>query len=163
MPRNPTRIAVAVLALTLLVAGAVPGWAGKERKVTIELGDVEGDGITLSLSGEWLNEAVLDSISDSVECDGTDDRATRSMLQHLRERGEGSSYTLRDGDEITRARRRGGKLELRKYEEGEKPTRVVMPWAMGECMLGNPGPMRALGDGFEMTVEKDGELSLRIE
>ncbi len=162
MSRTPIQTISAALALALiLVAG--PAWAGRDRKLTIALGDAEGDGISLSLSGKWLNEAVLDSIGESIECDGTTDRDTRRVLLHLRERGENSSYTLRDGDEITRARRRGGRLELRKHEEGEQPTRVVMPWAIGECMLGNGRPMRTLGDRFEMTIEKDGELRLKIE
>lgn len=162
MLRKATPTALTALALALLVAGAVPAVA-KDRKVTLDLEDAEGDGISLTLSGRWLEEAVLDSIGESIDCDGTDDRQTRRMLEHLRAEGEGSSYTMRDGDETTRARRRNGKLELRKYEKGEAPTRVVMPWAMGECMLGNPVPMRKLGDGFEMRIEKDGELSLTID
>lgn len=162
MSHRPILTALALLALMLPMVGAGSALAA-EGKVTIDLGDVEADGISLSLSGKWLSEALRDSIGESIECDGTDDRDTRKMLLHLRENGEGSRYTMRDGEETTRARRRKGKLELRKFEEGEKPTLVVMPWALGECMLGNPRPMRALGDGFEMTIEKDGELSLRIE
>lgn len=162
MSRNPTLTAVSALALILLVVGSGPARAGN-RTLTIDIGDPEGEGISLSLSGKWLNDAVLDSFGESIDCDGTKDRDTRRMLLHLRESGDGSTYTLRDGDRTTRARRRDGRLELRTFEKGEEPTLVVMPWEVGECMLGNPEPMRALGDGFEMRVEKDGELSLRID
>ncbi len=161
MFRRGITAALATLTLALLLATA-PAVA-KERRVTLDFGDEDGEGFSLTLSGEWLEEAVLDSLGETIDCDRTDDRDTRRMLEHLRDEGEGSSYTMRDGDETTRARRRNGRLELRKYEDGEAPTRVVMPWAMGECMLGNPGPMRRLGDDFEMTIEKDGEISLRVE
>ena len=66
MSRNPILKVLVALALILLVAGAGPARAG-DRKVTIDLEDAEGEGITLSLSGKWLNEAVLDSIGESIE------------------------------------------------------------------------------------------------
>lgn len=150
----------ALLAVAVLFASEV---AAKERSVTLDFGDEDDGGISIRLQGEWLNEVLQDLSEDGIECDAADDKDVREMLLHLRKRGEGSSYTLRDGDEVTKARRRGGKLELRKSEDGEEPTLVVLPWAMGECMLGNPKPMRKLGSDFEMRIEKDGSLSLRVE
>lgn len=156
--------AVRSVAFALLCAALFAGGAtAKERSVTIDFGDADADGITIRLQGEWLNDVLADLSEDALECDPADDREVREMLLHLRKRGEGSSYTLRDGDEVTKARRRGGRLELRKYESGEEPTLVVLPWAMGECMLGNPKPMRKLGKDFEMSIEKEGSLSFKVD
>ena len=60
MSRN--RIQIAVVALVWVLVAAAGSAAG-DRKVTIELGDTEGGGISLSLSGKWLNEMVLDAIA----------------------------------------------------------------------------------------------------
>ncbi len=148
--------------VALVVATGWPA-AAKERSLTLDFGDSKDGGISINLSGDWLAEALLEAVTESIDCDAESDRDVRKMLLHLRQRGEGSSYTMRDEDEVTKAYRRKGKLELHKFEPGEKPTRVVLPWAMGECMLGNPQPLRKLAGDFEMTIEKDGEIKLQID
>ncbi len=153
------RILFAAAAIALLVA--LPASAGK-KSITLDIGD-DDDGLRINLSGSWLAEAILDGLTDSIDCEDDQDRESRKMLLHLRKNGEGSSYTMREDDEVTKAYRRNGKLEIRKFEPGEEPTLVVLPWAMGECMLGNSKPLRKLGDDFEMRIEKDGEVSLKID
>lgn len=162
MPR--TRILPTVLAALLLVALTLAPASAKERKITIDLGDPAEDGLSFSLSGSWLADKILSEIADDIDCDERTDRDMQGALLHLRRRGNGARYTVRDGDETVRLSRVNGKLEIRKTEPGEEPTHVVLPWAMGECMLGNPKPMRQLGkDGFEMHIEKEGKLRIEVD
>lgn len=158
-----SRFALSALTALLVAVLAVVPASAKDRTITIDLGDPDEDGLSLSLSGGWLANEFLSDVVDDIDCDDRQDRDMERALLHLRKKGEGAKYTIRDGDETVQLSRRKGKLEFRKTEPGEKPTYVSMPWAMGECMLGNPKPMRKLGKDFEMSVEKEGSLSLTVD
>jgi hypothetical protein len=159
-----TRFACAALVFLLAATLAAVPASAKERSITIDFGDPDEDGLSLSITGSWLAEQILSEIAEDIDCDERTDRDMQNGLLHLRKRGEGSSYTIHEDDETVRLSRRKGKLEIRKTERGEEPTYVTLPWAMGECMLGNPKPMRKLAkDGFQMRIEKEGHLLIDVD
>ncbi|MGB3562772.1 MAG: hypothetical protein WBC09_06900, partial [Thermoanaerobaculia bacterium] len=68
-------------------------------------------------------------------------------------------------DQVIKARRRKGQLELTIREDGEKKAEITMPWSIAACLAGDETALRAAkGNGeLHLDIDDDGELTIRIE
>ena len=153
-----------LLLVALLVAS--PSVAGKDKKeMTIDIQNADGENISITVSSD-LVEGIIQGLSESsMSCDKDDlDPETEAMLEHLDRQGEGSkySYTNEEG-KLVKARRRKGQWEMTVVQDGEKDTKISMPWAMAECMLGRDVSGYKGKDDVEFKIQQDGGVSIRIE
>ena len=161
MRRTTTQASLFAVALLLLATTLFAG--KKDKELTVQIEGNDGVELSFSISAGFV-DGILEGLAGAdVDCDVTTDEDTRTMLEHLERRGEGSKYRFRNDDGgLIKARRRRGQLELDIARSGEKDAHVSLPWALAECMLGHrvalSGEARA-----ELAFEGDGALRVRIE
>ena len=93
-----TRLFRFALAASLLAALTVLPAVAKDRTITIDVGDPNEGGVSLSLSGSWLAKELLADVAAEIDCDDDADREIRQALLYLRKRGEGARVTVTAGD-----------------------------------------------------------------
>jgi hypothetical protein len=150
--------------MTLAVTGPVV--AGEKTKtLSVEIDGAEGEALSFSISGDFVSGIVEGLAGKELDCGGDLESDTIAMLHHLDRRGEGSRYTLEREDEVIKARRRKGQLELTIHEDGQKKSEISMPWSIAACMMGDETALKtAKGDGtLRFEVEDEGTLTIRIE
>lgn len=156
----------------LLLSTAVPAlaWDGDaEPQMTVKVRDASGEGMTLSLGGNWLARLGAAIADESMHCNGADTSAEmRRALERLDRGGEGTreTFTDDDGDRV-RVRRYRGQLELNVKESDGDKADVTLPWAAAECMLGRPVKLHdMLGhDGLVLHVDdhEGGEVKVEVQ
>jgi hypothetical protein len=150
--------------MSLLFPGAV--LAGQEAKtLTVEIDGPEDHALSISISGDFVGRMVGGLVGKELNCNSDLDADTMAMLGHLSRRGEGSSYTLETEDQVVKARRRKGQLELTIREDGEKKAEITMPWSIAACLAGDETALRnAKGKGtLRVDIEDKGALTIRVE
>lgn len=155
----------ALLTTAVLLATVLPAAADKDKGLTIDIDGEDDANLSISLSGDWATSFVEGLMDADIECDGDLDAETEAMLRHLKRKGPGSKYKLEDDDQTIRARRRKGSWEMDIAKDDGSKARVVLPWALAECMLGDERAMeRYRGEGdIALTIEDDGVVTIRIE
>jgi len=145
----------------LLLALAPAAFADETHRSGIDV-DVHGeDGghVSLSLHSELVGQIVADvakDVMDGLEVHADLDADVRAMLRHLDREGDGARYTLRGDDgEVVKAHRHGSQLELDVRDADGDHSRVEIPWALAEVLLGHR-PERSSRDG-------DAGLDIRVE
>ena len=156
---------IALLAIAFVLATAPVAGADKDKGLTI---DIEGDddaSVSISLSGDWADSIVEGLLGADMNCDSDLDSDTEAMLRHLKRKGPGSKYTLEDDEQTIRARRRKDSWEMDIDKDDGMKAKVVLPWVLAECMLGDKKAMeRHRGQGeLAFVIEDDGVLSIRLE
>lgn len=169
--RRPVRSLSVALAALFLPALAVPALAHDEKpSLEVKIRDAEGKGISVSLSEGFLG-GLLAKAAGTLDCDRSDtDAQTREMLVFLDRSGDGARYrfTDRSDGDVVVGRRDHGQLTLDVTKRDGKTSHVVLPWAMGECMLGRPTSLQRLlqpgGDGrVVFSVDDEDGGAVRIE
>ena len=158
-------VLLSALVLMLLV---VPGeaFAGeKDKTLTVRIDGEEGTDLSFSISGNFVSRLVGGLAGKELNCDSDLDSDAMAMMRHLSRRGEGSRYTLETEDQVIKARRRKGQLELTIREDGEKKGEVSMPWSVAACMAGDASAFQAAkGDGeLHVDIEDEVTVTIRIE
>jgi hypothetical protein len=156
---------LSAMALALLVAPGAVIAGEKDKSLTVEIDGAEDTALSFSISGGFVNSLVGDLAGNVLNCDSDLDSDTTAMFRHLSRRGEGSRYTLETEDQVIKARRRNGQLELTIREDGQKKGEISMPWAIAACMAGDETALAsAKGDGeLRVHIEDEGVLKIRIE
>lgn len=163
---RPSRSHLPVLAAILVLA--VPAAAEERGSLRVEIRGGDGEDLTVSVHGGVLGEILASVAKEALEdatVEADLDEDVEAMLRHLDRGGDGARYTLQgdDGDEV-RARRRGTRLELDiRGEDGER-SRIEVPWAMAEWMLGRRPSRDAAPGDFEIRVEgEDGSVRVEVD
>ena len=153
------------LALILLVLPGAVAAGEKSKTLTVKIDGPEDQALSLSISGDFVNRLVGGLAGKELNCDTDLDSDTMAMFRHLSRRGEGSRYTLDTEDQVIKARRRKGQLELTIREDGQKKGEITMPWSIAACVAGDePALQSAKGDGeLQIRVADEGTLTIRIE
>lgn len=153
------------LALILLVLPGAVAAGEKSKTLTVKIDAPEEQALSFSISGDFVNRMVGGLAGKELNCDTDLDSDTMAMFRHLSRRGEGSRYTLETEDQVIKARRHKGQLELTVREDGEKKAEITMPWSIGACLAGDETALRsAKGDGeLQVDIADDGGLTIRIE
>ena len=148
----------------LILPGAVVA-AEKSKTLTVEIDGPEEQALSFSISGDFVNRLVGGLAGKELDCDGDLDSDAMAMFRHLSRRGEGSRYTLETEDQVIKARRRKGQLELTIREDGQKNAEITMPWSIAACLAGDETALRsAKGEGeLQVKVADDGGLTIRID
>lgn len=156
---------IALLAAAFVLStGTLAG--GDDRKgLTIDIDGDDDASLSISLSGGWADQIVEGLLDADVECDADLEPDTEAMLLHLKRKGPGSKYTLEDDDRTVRVRRRKGSWEMDISKDDGTKAKVVLPWALAECMLGDKQAMeRYRGEGdFALVIEDDGVLTVTFD
>ena len=153
-----------LILLSLAAPGAV--FAGqKAQSLTVEIDGPEEEALSFSIAGDFVGRMIGGLLGKELVCNADLDADTMAMLRHLDRHGEGSRYTLEIEDQVVKARRRKGQLELTIHEDGHKEGAISMPWSIAACMMGDETALQtAKGDGvLQLVVEDEGTLTIRIE
>lgn len=154
------------LFLSAILIIVAPAFAADDRKgMTIDIENEDGENISITVSSETV-DGIIEGLSENpMTCDDDDlEPETRTMLEHLDRKGEGSKYSYtNDEGALVKARRRKGQWEMEVVKSGEKNTVISMPWGMAECMLGRDVPAYSGKDDLEFKIQQDGGVSIRIE
>jgi hypothetical protein len=150
--------------MLLLLPGAVVA-GEKSKTLTVKIDGPDEEALSFSISGDFVNRMVGGLAGKELNCDADLDSDTTAMLRHLSRKGEGSRYTLETEDQVIKARRRKGRLELTIREDGEKKAEITMPWSIAACLAGDETALRsAKGDGeVQVNIADDGGLTISIE
>ncbi|MGB6362954.1 MAG: hypothetical protein WBG64_09845, partial [Thermoanaerobaculia bacterium] len=141
------------LALMLLVVPGAVVAGEKTKTLTVEIDGPEDQALSFSISGDFVNHLVGGLAGKELNCDTDLDSDTMAMLRHLSRRGEGSRYTLETEDQVIKARRRKGQLELTIREDGEKKAEITMPWSIAACLAGDETALRAAKGNGELHLD----------
>ena len=153
------------LALILLVLPGAVVAGEKGKTMTVKIDGPDEQALSFSISADFVNHMVGGLAGKELNCDADLDSDTMAMFRHLSRHGEGSRYTLETEDQVVKARRRKGQLELTIREDGEKKAEITMPWSIAACLAGDETALRsAKGDGeLQVDIVDDGGLTIRIE
>ncbi len=144
---RPFAAPLALICLAVLAAPAAPAAADDDTKTRLEV-DIEQDGeetLHLQIGSSWLGALLA---AAEIDCERSQDRDVRKMMDSLRARGEGAVFEYRDRDDGDRvlARRSRGNLKLETFgRDGERAT-VEMPWETADCLMGGTAPEGDLGE-----------------
>lgn len=156
---------IALLVVAFILSIAPLAAADKDKGLTIEIEGEDEASISISLSGGWAESLAEGLLDANLECDADIEPDTEAMLRHLKRKGRGSKYTLRDDDKTIHARRMKSSWEMDIRNDDGTKAKVVLPWALAECMLGDREAMeRYRGEGeMAFVVEDDGVLKVKVE
>jgi hypothetical protein len=163
---------MALICLAALAAPAAPATAGEKPKANVEV-NIEHDGeemIHVQIGSSWLG-AIL--AAADIDCDRSDDRDVRKMMDSLRAQGEGGVFEYRDrhdGDQVL-ARRSRGSLKLETIGSDGERASVEMPWETADCLMGGVEPEGELGKRIALGLadlkvdvrDDDSRVRVRIE
>ncbi len=150
------------LAAAVVLAGLVVSCASTPRSDSARLvvSDDGADLLRVNLDGEWVRSVLEQTLDAELDCDGDLDGSLGTMLRALDRRGPRASATLRSGDTIIHARRRGSSLRLVVRDADGERLRITMPWTVAECLQGRS---TRLGDALEQVeVEILGDHVSRV-
>lgn len=123
--------------VVVAATGVIVACASSGRNSDLSI-DVESDEIRVAVS-QAVAQGVMESLLGSdLECDRGVEGEFAKLLTQLDRGGPRSTATYRDGENTIHARRRGGKLDLKITGQGSGRIEATMPWAVAECLLGNP-------------------------
>jgi hypothetical protein len=144
---------VSTVALILLVAGCSSAPRRETRSITIAETS-GGNGVTVAVSEGLARSLVEGAIGTKLDCSSDLEPEFESLLREL---DRGSRATLRDGDTIVRARRRGHSLRLDiRTGDHEGSIEALLPWAFAECLLGRSTTLGDRSFPIRLTVTGEG-------
>jgi hypothetical protein len=121
--------------LFLVVATGLSSCASSQPNPDLRL-DLTGNDLELTVSSDLARGLLEEALDTHLDCSGDLDPTLRAFLDRLAARPR-SRASLRDDGTVIRGARRGGVLELKVNGSDGGRLRATLPWAVGECLLGD--------------------------
>jgi hypothetical protein len=99
--------------------------------------DFDDEEISIAISKAAVRGFVDGLFGQSLQCDGDLDDPMRSLLEQLEREGPRARASIRDGNALIEAHRRGKSVRFTIRDEGTGRIRLDVPWKLARCLLGD--------------------------
>jgi hypothetical protein len=144
---------------------AATGWAANGHKKSVSISESRnGKGVVIAVSEALAREVLEGALGTELDCRAEIDPDFEVLLRMLDERGRGSRATLRDGDTVVRARRRGKSIRFDiSGSDHEGKIEAIVPWALAECLLGRATKVHDTAGPIKVKITGEGGGTFKFE